>query len=129
MHSSRSSYVFVIDLGAFQNLQLRGGFKIVRLEITNEPLVDAIGRDAIARTRIIDQSFDLVIRSDLSQAELSVTVYHEILEAATVATENPPVAVRQLNEADFDQAAYQAHESFGKVSPESIDRMLQLYGF
>lgn len=119
----------MIDLSAFQNLELRGGFRIVRVEIANEPLVDAIGREAVARTRINGRNFDLLIRAGLSQRELSVTLYHEILEAATVAVENPPDAVRELNEGDFDRAAYQAHEQFGQVSPLNLDRMLQLYGF
>jgi len=119
----------VIDLSAFQNLELQGGFRIVRLEITDEGLVDAIGREALARTRITGRNFDLLIRARLSQHELSATLYHEILEAATVAAENPPAAVRELNEGDFDRAAYQAHEQFGEVSPQNLDRMLQLYGF
>ena len=75
------------------------------------------------------RTLDVVIRADLSKRELSVTLYHEILEAATVAMENPPAAVRDLNEAGFDRAAYQAHEQFGEVSPQNLDRMLQLYGF
>jgi hypothetical protein len=119
----------MIDLSAFQNLRLRGEFTIVRLEITNEPLTDAIGREAVARTRIIDRNFDLLIRTGLSQTELSVTLYHEILEAATVAIESPPVAVSEFNEGDFERAAYQAHEQFGEASPENLDRMLQLYRF
>ncbi len=119
----------VIDLSAFQNLRLRGDFKIIRLEFTDEPIADAIGREAVARTRIVGLDFDLLIRAGLSQRELSVTLYHEILEAATVAVENPPAAVRELNEGDFNRAAYQAHEQFGEVSPQNLDRMLQLYGF
>lgn len=119
----------MIDLSAFQNLGLRGDFKILRLELTDEPIADAIGREAVARTRIVGVDFDLLIRSDLSQRELSVTVYHEILEAAAVAVENPPAAVRELNEGDLDRAAYQAHEQFGEVSPQNLDRMLQVYGF
>ena len=119
----------MIDLSAFQNLRLRGGFTIVRLEITDQSLVDAIGRDAIARTRINGRNLDLIIRAGLSQRELSVTLYHEILEAATVAMENAPAAVRELDEGAFDRAAYQAHEQFGEVSPHNLDRMLQLYGF
>ena len=119
----------VIDLSTFQNLPLRGDFTIVRLELTNEPIADAIGREARARARIVGRGFDLLIRAGLSQRELSVTLYHEILEAAKAAIENPPAAVRELNEGDFDQAAYQAHEQFGEVSPQNLDRMLQLYGF
>jgi hypothetical protein len=119
----------MIDLNAFQNLRVRGGFRIVRVEITHEPIADAIGRQAVARTRIIRRDFDLLVRAGLSEHELSVTLYHEILEAATVAMENPPAAVRELNEGDFDRAAYQAHDEFGEVSPQNLDRMLQLYGF
>jgi len=119
----------MIDLSALQNLRLRGDFTIVRLELTNEPIADAIGREARARTRIVGRGFDLLIRAGLSQLELSVTLYHEILEAAKAAIENPPAAIRQLNEGDFDRAAYQAHEQFGEVSPQNLDRMLQLYGF
>ena len=119
----------MIDLSALQNLRLRGDFTIVRLELTNEPIADAIGREARARTRIVGRGFDLLIRAGLSQLELSVTLYHEILEAAKAAIENPPAAIRQLNEGDFDRAAYQSHEQFGEVSPQNLDRMLQLYGF
>src|SRR5438034_3427695 len=119
----------MIDLRALQNLRLRGDFTIVRLELTNEPIAGAIGREAVARTRIVGRDFDLLIRAGLSQRELSVTLYHEILEAATVAVEKPPAAVRELNEGDLDQAAHQAHEQFGEVSPQHLDRMLQLYGF
>ena len=120
----------VIDLSAFRNLPLRGNFTIIRLELTDEPIADAIGREARARTRIVGRGFDLLIRAGLSQLELSVTLYHEILEAAKAAIENPPAAVRELNEGDFDsEPAYQAHEQFGEVSPQNLDLMLQLYGF
>jgi hypothetical protein len=57
----------VIDLSAFQNLRLRGDFKIIRLELTDEPIADAIGREAVARTRIVGLDFDLLIRAGLSQ--------------------------------------------------------------
>ena len=70
-----------------------------------------------------------MIRAGLSDEELSVTIYHEILEAATVASIDPPEAVRSFNEGDFERAAYQVHEKFGEVSPANIDRMLQFHGF
>src|SRR5437667_12571863 len=119
----------VIDLSAVQTLRLRGDFKIIRLELTDEPIADAIGREARARTRIVGRGFDLLIRAGLSQRELSVTLYHEILEAAKSAVENPPAAIREMNEGDCDRPAYQAHEQVGAVSPQSLDRKLQLYGF
>ena len=72
----------LIDLSSFKNLQLRGGFRIVRLEITSDPLIDAIGRQAIARTTIIGREFNIMIRGGLTEEELSVTLYHEILESS-----------------------------------------------
>lgn len=119
----------MIDPRTFQNLRLRGGFTIVRLEITDEPLIDAIGREAVARTAIIGSEFYITIRGGLTDEELSVTLYHEILEAMTVASENPPSGVRMFNESDFEQAAYRAHNELGEASSATIDRMLQSHGF
>jgi len=113
----------------FAGTQIRGGFTIVRLEIADAPLADALGREAIARTHIIGKQFFITIRPGLSEEELSVTIYHEILEAATVASIDPPKAVRSFNEGDFESAGCRAHEQFGPASPENLDRMLQFYGF
>jgi hypothetical protein len=113
----------------FAGAQIRGGFAIVRLDVANAPLVDALGREAIARTHIIAKQFFVTIRPELSEEEISITIYHEILEAATVASIDPPKAVRGLNEGDFERAGYRAHEQFGPASPENLDRMLQFYGF
>ena|SRR5436305_1255393 len=119
----------MIDLSAFQNRRLRGGFTIVRLRITDEPLIDAIAREAVARTAIVGDEFYITIRGGLTDKELSVTLYHEILEAMTVASDNPPTNVRMFNERDFERAAYRAHEEFGEASPTTIDLMLQSHGF
>lgn len=113
----------------FAGAQIRGGFEIVRLEVADAPLADALGREAIARTHIIGKQLFVTIRPGLSEEELSVTIYHEILEAATVASIDPPKAVRSFNEGDFEGAGYRAHEQFGQASPENLDRMLQFYGF
>lgn len=119
----------MIERTLFNGLKLRGGFTIVRVESTNEALVDALGREAIARTRIIGREFHVAVRPGLPQQELSVTIYHEILEAAAVASLDPPAAVLQLNEADFERAAYRADKDFGPASPESLNRLLQSFGF
>jgi hypothetical protein len=119
----------VIDPRTFQNLRLRGGFTIVRVENAEQPLVDALGREAVARTAIIGGELHITVRSGLTEEELSVTLYHEILEAMTVASDNPPESVRMFNEADFERAAYRAHHELGEASPATIDRMLQSYGF
>lgn len=119
----------MIELASFQRCQLKGGFEIAGIDLTDEPLIDAVGREAIAHTTIIDRQFSITIRSGLSEEELSVTLYHEILEAATVAATHPPESLRMFNEGNFERAAYETHLQFGEVSPENLDKMLQSYGF
>jgi hypothetical protein len=65
----------------------------------------------------------------MSDEELSVTLYHEILEGATVASSHPPETVCDLNEAGFEAAARRAHETWGEASMENLNRMLQFYRF
>lgn len=119
----------VIDLGQFKNFQLHGGFTIREIELTHAPVVDAIGREAIAQTSSVAKHFRLLIRSGLSDEELSVTLYHEILEAASVAIDAPPARVMDFNEADFERAAREAHERWGNASPANLNRLLQFHGF
>ena len=119
----------MIDPSLFENMRLPGGFRIVRIEISSAPLVDALGRKAFARTRIIGRNFEIAIRSGLSDEEFSVTLYHEILEAAAVACADPPVSVLDFNEGSFERTAYSAHEQFGAASVENLSLMLQSYGF
>ncbi len=119
----------MVDLGAFNNLQLVGGFRIAEIRLTDEPLVDALGREAAAQTRITGTEFRLQIRSQLVAEELSVTLYHEILEAAAVGSLHPPESIASFTEADFEQAARRMHNSLGEASPENVNRMLQFYDF
>ena len=53
----------VIDLRQFKNLRLHGGFIIKDIGLTNEPIVDAIGREAVAQTSGIAREFRLLIRA------------------------------------------------------------------
>jgi hypothetical protein len=119
----------VIDINQFKNLQLQGGFTITDIELTDAPIVDAIGREAIAQTSAIAREFRLIIRSGLSEEELSITLYHEILEAASVAIANPPAGVMDFNEADFERAAHNAHDRWGNASPANLNLLLQFHGF
>ena len=119
----------MIEINEFKNLRLHGGFVITDIELTNVPIVDAIGREAIAQTSAIAREFRLFIRSGLSEEELSITLYHEILEAASVALANPPASVTDFNEADFERAAREAHERWGNASPARLDLLLQFHGF
>ncbi|HEY1719393.1 MAG TPA: hypothetical protein VGH42_14030 [Verrucomicrobiae bacterium] len=119
----------VIEIGQFKNLRLHGGFIIKDIELTDEPIVDAIGREAIAQTSGIAREFQLFIRSGLSEEELSITLYHEILEAASVALADPPASVIDFNEADFERAAREAHQRWGNASPARLNLLLQFHGF
>jgi len=119
----------VIDLRQFKNLRLHGGFLIKEVELTDAPIVDPIGREAIAQTSAVAREFRLLIRAGLTEAELSITLYHEILEAASVAIANPPASVMDFNEADFERAAREAHERWGNASPANLNLLLQFHGF
>jgi len=92
---------------------IRGGFTVSQINSADAPLIDALGREAIARTQILGKEFFILVRAGLSDQELSVTIYHEILEAATVALADPAAAVRNFNEGDFESAAYRAFEQLG----------------
>ena len=119
----------VIDINQFKNLRLHGGFIIKVIELADAPIVDAIGREAIAQTSAIAREFRLLIRAGLNEEDLSITLYHEILEAAAVAIASPPANVMDFNEADFEQAAREAHERWGNASPANLNLLLQFHGF
>lgn len=86
-------------------------------------------RAAAALTIIRGTRLHIFLRADLNETELSVSLYHEVLEAATVAAENPPTALFEFNEGDFERAAQQAHDRFGVASPVRLNRMLAEFGF
>ena len=102
---------------------------IKEIQLTCIPMVDAIGREAVAQTSIIARQFRVFISGGLSDDELSVTLYHEILEAAAVVVDDPPIAVLDFNEGDFERAAREAHERWGNASPDNLNRLLQSHGF
>lgn len=118
-----------MDLAALQNVRLPGGFLIAEVDLAEEPLMDALGRSEVAQTRIVDGVFRLRIRSGLGDWEVSVSLYHEVLEAASVATLHPPHRVVDFNERDFEQAAHDAQDAWGQATPETLRRLLLSYGF
>jgi hypothetical protein len=119
----------VLDLAPFQNLALRGGFLLVEVRLTAQPLLDPIERAATAQTVVRGNRFHMFLRADLDEHELSVSLYHEVLEAATVAAERPPDAVLELNEGHFEQAARSAHDRLGLASPQALNQLLAEFGF
>ncbi len=117
-------------LDAFDYQPLRGGLLLVKITVNAEPMFDAIGRVALARTSIIGANITIELSSALAdRGEVSISIYHEVLEAATVGAMNPPAAVCELNEAGFDASARNAHATLGEASPDTLNRMLADFGF
>jgi hypothetical protein len=119
----------VLDLSPFQGLRLQGGFELVETHLTAKPLLDPIARAAVAQTRITGSKFHILLRADLDERELSISLYHEILEAATVAHQSPPESVQEFNEGDFEKTAVEWHERHGMATPERLNEMLAHFGF
>lgn len=119
----------MIELGAFDNQPLRGGFLLKNVGLAAVPMTDAIGRPALARTTVIGETFRVELQANLTEEEVSVSLYHEILEAATVAAVHPPEGVLELNEAGFEAAARQMQAELGWVSPLALNQMLEIFGF
>ena len=119
----------MLDPRIFENLELVGGFLIVEISFTSDPILDALDREAVAKTRIIGSRFTITLKTGMVDEQMSVSLYHEILEAATVAATNPPRIVEDFTEADFEAAAIAAHKKWGLVSCDNLNRMLQSFGF
>lgn len=119
----------MIDASSFKAVRLFGGFVITDVQFTATPMVDALEREAVAQTRIVGCKFQLLIQAGLSDRELSISLYHEILEAATLASLRPPDSVLEFNEGDFERVAQAAHAEWGEATLENLNRMLQSYGF
>jgi hypothetical protein len=116
-------------LPALTGARLVAGYTIVEVQLTDEPLKDALDRDATALTRITGRDFLISIRRGLTERELSISLHHEVLEAATVASFEPPESVIDFNEGDFERAAQQMHNQFGIASVPKLNAMLQSFGF
>lgn len=119
----------MIDIRSFSGARLAGGFVITNIRLSDERLVDAIGREALAQTIITGARFNLVLWAGMDEGEHSVAIYHEILEAAAVASASPPASVADFNEGDFERAAREMHDRFGTATPEKLNQMLQQFGF
>lgn len=101
----------------------------MEVRLTSQSLLDPLGRPASAQTLIRGNRFHILLREGMDEGELSVSLYHEILEAATVAAQNPPESVMEFNEGDFENAARSAHAQYGIVCPRKLNEMLAQFGF
>lgn len=119
----------MLDSRQFLGLRLIGGFVIRDIAFSDAPFLDAIGREAIAQTTIHGLDLWMLIRAGLSEEELSISLYHEVLEAVSVGSASPPESVMDFNEAAFEKAAQEAHGRWGMASPKNLNLMLQFHGF
>ena len=119
----------MIDLITFYGVRLPGGFIISAVHLTQEPLEDALGREAVAQTIVRGREFHITIRHGLDDRELSISLYHEVLEAATVAALSPPESVLDFNEGDFERVAHEIYASLGNATATTLSSMLQSFGF
>lgn len=119
----------MIDLIAFHGVRLPGGFVISAIHLTQEPLEDALGRSAVAQTIVRGKEFHITFGYGLDDRELSISLYHEVLEAATVGAQSPPESVIDFNEGDFERVAQEMHTRLGEATPITLGSMLQSLGF
>jgi hypothetical protein len=117
-----------MDLTSFNEINLPGGFHLRAVQISSVEMIDPLGRPALAKSVIEGENISILIIS-LPDNETSISIYHEILEALTVAYDSPPESVMMMNEADFEVAAYEAHKKFGFATPSSVLLFLRGYGF
>ena len=115
---------------AFEYLPLRGGLLLLEITVQETPMFDAIGRPALAKTSIVGTNLKIELAASTPDPEqISISIYHEVLEAAAVAALVPPAAVYELNEAGFEAAALNAQARFGMATPDSLNQMLADFGF
>ena len=114
---------------AYAGQFLRGGFFLKSVRSMEESMMDALDRPALARTTIVGMTLEVELNNTLSAEEVSITLYHEVLEAAAVAVLYPPIAVCELNEAGFELAARRMHADLGPASLGTLNQMLELFGF
>lgn len=92
-------------------------------------MVDAIGRPALAKAVVEGNTVAVALAAGQAPVEISISIYHELLEALTVALAAPPASVCDLNEAGFEEAAREAHRRFGLASPSTVLTFLHDFGF
>jgi hypothetical protein len=116
-------------LDAFRGLPLPGGFVLTGIALVEGRMLDPIGRPALARTTIQGRELSIALDAAQSADELSISIYHELLEGLTVAFPQPPLSVLELTEAGFERAAHEAHARFGVATPASVLAFLASFGF
>lgn len=117
------------NLRSFRDLALPGGYILSVIELVPGPMIDPIGRAALARTVIEGRRIAIVLDDAQPPDEQSISIYHEMLEGLTVAVDAPPAAVVDFCEADFEREARLALQRFGVATPQSVIAFLTAFDF
>ena len=118
-----------VDLNSFRDLPLPQGFRLLRIELVADPMLDAIGRPALAKATIENRTIAIQLAAGQTPEEMSVSIYHEVLEAMTIGAPVPPPSVFNLTEVGFEQAAQDAHQRHGLATKVSVIGLLYEFGF
>jgi hypothetical protein len=109
---------------------LRGGFSIESISVAEGKLgLRGISLGQTTIEPIKSGKMTIQIAPGQSPDEQSVTIYHEVLEAAGLDAKKPPAVLLDLSEEDFDLLAYMAHEQFGPATVENLNMRLDALGF
>ncbi len=117
------------NLPSFHDLPLPGGFILSAIALVPGPMIDPIGRSALAKTVIEGRRIAIVLDQAQPPDEQSISIYHEMLEGLTVAFTSPPAAVADFCEADFEREARLALQRFGIATPQSVLAFLTAFDF
>ncbi len=120
-----------LDLSTFRNAQLRGGTSIESITMSEEPIVDVSGGPALGHTstNLGTGAMEIEIAPGLSPEEQSITIYHEVIEVASLQAKQPPPTVLDLSEQEIDLLAKMAHEQYGLATVETLNHLLRDLGF
>lgn len=117
------------ELSTFRELGLPGGFVLTSIDAVPGPLIDPIGRTALAKTTIHGTRMSIVFDRDQPEDEQSISIYHELIEGLAVALIRPPAPVADFCEADFEHEARAAFERLGVATPATVLACLATLGF
>ncbi|MGZ3385829.1 MAG: hypothetical protein ACXWNF_12805 [Isosphaeraceae bacterium] len=74
-------------------------------------------------------AMEIEIAPGLSPEEQSITIYHEVIEVASLQAKQPPPTVLDLSEQEIDLLAKMAHEQYGLATVETLNHLLRDLGF
>ena len=118
-----------VRLEDFRALRLPGGFLLSEIVLDSRGMLDPMGRPALAKAEIHGATIRIQILAGLPTEEVSISIYHELLEALTVGVDQAPLQVVDFREGDFEKAARDGHARYGLATSTSVLIFLYANGF